>query len=106
MRIAGVHVHLHADEHAAPSEIHLTDAGLHDEHHGDVAPHADVEVRLFDNIVAKSGKTGFDGIVLLAALLFAGLFWAPRQAPPPHRTVAFTPLPFHFLRPPLRGPPG
>lgn len=105
MRIGGVHVHLHADAHAAPSEVHLTDAGLHDEHPDDVAPHADVEVQVFDNIVAKSGKSGFDGAVLLAVLLFASLLWLPRQAPPLSRIADVTPRPSAFLRPPLRGPP-
>lgn len=106
VRIGGVHLHLHAADHEVPSEIHLADAGLHDEHHEHEAPtaaHADVEIQ-FDNLLAKT-KTGFDAPVLLAALILCGLFWISARSTPRRYVESFTPLPLPFLRPPLRGPP-
>lgn len=106
VRIGGVHLHLHAADHEVPSEIHLADAGLHDEHHPHDAPaaaHAEVEIQ-FDNLLTKT-KSGFDAPVLLAALMLCGLLLWSVRLPPSRYVESFTPLPLPFLRPPLRGPP-
>ncbi len=103
-RIGGVHVHLHSGDHTAPSEVHLVDAGLHDEHHGDAAPHAGVEVQIA-GAIAKIGKLGFDLPMLFAALLLGLLILFSAHIGIPRRAEAFVPRTSRYRLPPLRGPP-
>ena len=104
MRLGGAHLHLCLDGSEPPISLHVADSG---EHHPDetAAPHADQDVAIGADVLAKKSGGGFD----LAALAFAVAFllFLTFRAPG-IRPEALT-LPLRSartrLRPPLRGPP-
>ena len=102
-RLGSAHLHLCLDGSEPAASLHVTDPGHHADHHSD--PGHDVrDVSLLDDALTKSGKSGFDLPLLLAAswlaiLLFARLRITAADPPPPPTS------PPRFRRPPLRGPP-
>ena len=101
-RLGGGHLHLCLDGSEPPASLHVTDSGHHADHHDDQG-HDDRDVSLLDDALTKSGKSGLDLPLLLAALWLAVLFARLRitAADPPPRSTS----PPRFCRPPLRGPP-
>ena len=118
-RVNGTHLHLCFDGQEVPAEIHLGDAGLHDdhplstldlthaEHHHallDIPAHDDVDIDITADSLSKLPKLDWPVMALLVMLVFSlsGLgsagFW------PRHRALHRS-SPHIYLRPPLRGPP-
>ncbi len=102
-RLGGAHLHLCLDGSEPPASLHVTDSGHHADHH-DGQAHDDLDVSLVGDAPTKSGKSGFDLPLLLAALwlvtvLFTRLRITAADSPQPSAS------PPRFCRPPLRGPP-
>ncbi|MGH8443178.1 MAG: hypothetical protein ACREVZ_03910 [Burkholderiales bacterium] len=104
-RVSGIHLHLCRDGQEPPATVHVSDAGIHDEHH-DLADeqHSNVDV-LLDDGLAKTAKSLFDlpslaGPTAVSFVLIAlqGTVWTLGDQSL-SRAVR------RFLRPPLRGPP-
>jgi hypothetical protein len=103
-RLGGAHLHLCLDGSEPPISLHFADSGEH--HSGEsAAPHADQDVAIDADLLAKKSGGDFDPAVLAFAIAFLLLLT--------FRATGVTPealsLPFRSartrLRPPLRGPP-
>lgn len=102
--LGGAHLHLCLDGSEPPASLHVTDSGHHADHRDDRA-HDDRDVSLVGDALTKSGKSGFDLPLLLAALWLVTVLFARLRitaaAASPQRAAS----PPRFCRPPLRGPP-
>lgn len=105
-RIAGAHLHLCFDGSEPPLSYHVADSGIHHaDEHGAGDSHSDRDVRVGDNVLAKKSSHEYGAaalwfvFALLLFLLAPARRISPSADPPRLRSV------FHWLRPPLRGPP-
>jgi hypothetical protein len=104
VQVAGVHLHLCMDGQEAPSSLHLSDAGLHEDHHDD-GDHDDLDLTGLWNVLAKKPQAGFDLPVLITGLLAS---FMPVVLPVTFSRSAeprITHADSRFYRPPLRAPP-
>lgn len=105
MRLGGAHLHLCLDGSEPPISLHVADSGEHHPAETSTAPHADQDVAIGADVLAKKSGGGFDLAALAFAIAFL-LFLAFRA--PGIRPQALA-LPLRSartrLRPPLRGPP-
>jgi hypothetical protein len=104
VQVAGVHLHLCLDGQEPPGSLHLSDAGLHSDHHDD-DEHNDLDLTGLWGVQAKKSQSGFDlptfipaapGIV--ASTVIQSVF---HPADSPRDSVTG----YRYYRPPLRAPP-
>lgn len=104
VQIAGVHLHLCMDGQETPSSLHLSDAGVHTDHHDD-GQHDDLDVAGLWDVLAKKPHTGFDLPVLITGLLATFLPIVSPVSFPRSAELRITQADSRFYRPPLRAPP-
>jgi hypothetical protein len=105
VQVAGVHIHLCLDGQESPSSLHLSDAGLHADHHDDDAEHDDVDLTDSWGALAKKPQPGLD---LPAAVRTLHSLLQPAARPvirPALDTFQSSLTGYRHYRPPLRAPP-
>lgn len=105
MPAVGVHMHVCLDGQEPPQSLHWGDGGVHVDADHTGGSHADVEIALLDEALAKNLASGWD----MPALPETGLLFLPpllKALAPNHDRASIQPLAReHFFRPPLRAPP-
>jgi hypothetical protein len=69
MRAAGAHMHVCLDGQEPPQSLHWGDSGVHVDADHTAGSHADVEIALLDEALAKNLASGWDMPVLPATAL-------------------------------------
>ena len=117
MQVTGLHQHRHVEAHGNGhdhgTQIHFEDGGIHADDpqhsHGDTHgqaehSHTDIEVKVLDSGLVKSGLD-FSAFALLSWALVLCLMLRNRQEPPPPiRSVERRPSRY-AVRPPSHAPP-
>ena len=105
MRVAGVHVHMCLDGQEPPQSLHWGDAGVHDDEDHASGSHADFEIDLLDEALAKNLPPDLDlpALLVAALVLLSPVLKSLAQKPSP--STIHPPSVSHFFRPLLRAPP-
>lgn len=103
VRLGGMHLHLCLDGQETASEMHWSDAGIHNDEEHTSQAHDDRDID-YSDIVGKTSKSFGDlPLAVLAAILLFAFVRTPRLRP--SVTAAIFPLTPSAFLPPLRGPP-
>ncbi len=107
LRVSGVHLHLCLDGSEPPVSYHLVDSGVHHpDGHGVGETHSDRDMPVAGDVVAKKSSAASDTLLLLCVLGLLLFLLSPARQPRLAELRAALPRQsFHWLRPPLRGPP-
>lgn len=104
VQVAGVHLHLCLDGREAPSDLHLSDAGLHADHHDD-DEHNDLDLTSLLGVQAKKSPSGLDLPVFIPTPLEGTVSAAGPDVFHPAESPPDSIADYRHYRPPLRAPP-
>jgi len=107
LRVSGVHLHLCLDGAEPPVSYHLVDSGVHhQDEHGAGETHSDRDLPVAQDVAVKKPSGVSDTLLLLCSLALLWLLLPPARQPRLSALQSLLPRNrFHWLRPPLRGPP-